>query len=109
MGNSLTPVGKKKIRIPVHQHVRFELLNHERLILRKQVQVLVGPNEVAEVDVALDMGLRDWKRLKKAIRKARDRKAEKHHRRMSTIRRPPVNPSPFTASITARQGDEPVL
>jgi hypothetical protein len=109
MGLSLTPVGKKKIRVPVHQSVRFELLNWERLILRKQVQVLVGENEVAEVDVSIDMSLREWKRLRKAIRKGRNRRKEKNRKRMSTIRRPPVNPSPFTAAVTARQDDEPVL
>ena len=94
-------MGKKKIRVPVHQSVRFELLNYERLILRKVMQVQTGPNEVAEADVAIEMSLREWKRLRKAIRRGRNRKKEKRAKKMSTIRRPAPGPfAAFPASLT---------
>lgn len=109
MGLSLTPVGKKKIRVPVHQSVRFELLNWERLILRKVVQVPAGENEVAEVDVGIDMSLREWKRLRKAIRKGRDRKKERAQKKMGTIRRPVTATEAVPPDVSIFTGRGPVV
>jgi len=84
-------VGRKKVRVPVGQQVRFELLNYERLILRKRTSVPGGPDEVVEVDQSIEMSLREWKRLRKAIRKGRDRRKEREHKKMVTIYRPSID------------------
>lgn len=84
-------MGRKKVRVPVGQQVRFELLNYERLILRKRTSVPVGPDEVVEVDQSIEMSLREWKRLRKAIRKGRDRRKEREHKKMVTIYRPSID------------------
>lgn len=93
-------MSRRRVRIPVHQAVRFELLNYERLILRKRAQVPVGDHEVAEVDMSIEMSLREWKKLRKAIRKARNRRKEKAAQMMATIRRPP----PVAGPLGQRRG-----
>lgn len=80
-------MGRKKVRIPIANEVRFELVAYARIVLRKTVQTVVGPGEVADVDVGIDMSLAEWDALRKAIKKARSRKKEKLAKKMTTIPR----------------------
>lgn len=84
-------MGRKKVRIPTANEVRFELVADQTLYLRKVVQVVTGPGEVADVDVTIDMPLAEWNRLRKEIQQARNRKKEHQARRMSTINRRTVS------------------
>ena len=87
-------MSKRKVRIPVHQEVRFEVLNYDHLILRKRGPVPGPDGGTVEVDQAIEMSPREWKKLKKAVRKARDRKKERRRKQLATIRRP-AEVSPF--------------
>ena len=82
-------MGRKKVRVPVGQQVRFELLNYERLILRKRTSVPVGDGEARDVDMSIEMSLREWSKLRKAIKAGRNRHKERQHKKMATIHRRP--------------------
>ena len=75
-------MGKKKIRVPTAQRVRYELLDYDRLVLRKRSP---AGQDARLVDMSIEMSLREWKRLRKAIRTGRDWARKK--RKATTIHR----------------------
>jgi hypothetical protein len=89
-------MAKNKYTVPVAREVRFEIVAYQRLYLRKKVQVVTGQGEVADVDVAIDMTLGEWDKLRKKIKKARNRKQERTaHKMLAITRRRPVTTVPL--------------
>lgn len=81
-------MGRKKVRIPPARRVHFELRDYRRLFLRKTSQLPTTGGELVPVDMSIEMSLREWDKLVKAIRKQRSASKERKARSMQTIKRP---------------------
>ena len=84
----------KTLRVPVAREVRFEIVADQRVYLRKVVQVVTGPGQVAKVDVSIDLSLDEWDQLRRNIKKARSKKRERIVRKLTRIERHGLGISP---------------